>query len=148
MFQFILRSALFSLLCAFGPAELGAQSLPANKCVKFIPNKEPTVSSVVGWIENICDKEIIAFDVAFDLDDDSETNGSWCQGLGGGDWHLPSGSLLDPGERSGVGWDLYGQAKSINWAACSADTSLNNSVNFLVSKPLLRFDADCKYECM
>lgn len=132
-------------LVSVSPA--GAASQSVMKCVLFTENANATEGQYLGWIENDCPFPIaVVHDFGLNPDR-TPKQGEWCAGRVHHEASLQDADLLDPAESIGVGWGLNGVATDIFWAACSVDTSANNSVNFLMQEPQFRFFPNCNYEC-
>lgn len=125
----------------------GSETRSARECVQFIPNPNATETQFLGWLKNICDMPIgVVHDFGLNPDGTPKQE-PWCSGRVSSEAYLHGANLLEPGETLGIGWALKGRAKKIYWAACTVDTSKNNSVNFLQEEPAFRFHPDCDYEC-
>lgn len=140
-----LLSCLFAALSAQSTL---AQSRDARDCIGYVRNEQPSKETVLGWLVNNCADKHVAVVHQFDVDVYGNKQGDpWCAGRPRNEWHLPTADILEPGEKLGVGWLLYGLAKRMEVAACEVDTSKNNEVFFIMQQPEFLFEADCKYQC-
>ena len=140
-----LLSCLFAALSAQSTL---AQSRDARDCIGYVRNEQPSKETVLGWLVNNCADKHVAVVHQFDfVVIDNKYGAPWCAGGLRNEWHLPTADILEPGEKLGVGWLLYGLAKRMEVAACEVDTSKNNEVFFIMQQPEFLFEADCKYQC-
>lgn len=124
-----------------------AESRSVKECVQFIPNPNATGNQVLGWLKNVCDSPIgVIHDLGLNPDGTPKPE-PWCSGWISSEAALHGANLLDPQEMLGIGWTFKGRAKKVYWAACTVDTSKNNSVYFIQQEPAFRFHPNCDYEC-
>lgn len=147
MFRLFLAVTCLTLTGIVAIPQARAETRPVEDCVGFTENLEATTDQYLGWLRNICE-EPIAVVHDFGLNPDgSPKDGPWCSDRMSDTAYLQNANLLDPGETLGVGWRLKGVATAVHWAACTVDTSRNNSVFFLQLEPEFRFLPSCNFEC-